>query len=48
MGKKSWTVYTPLGDWRGIWAYDETEAKEIVYRLSLGRSSIGEMIARPE
>ena len=30
MGKKRWTVYTPLGDWRGIWAYDETEAKEIV------------------
>ncbi len=50
-GKKSmsiYTVYTPNGDWRGICARSETEAKLTVCRLTSCRVHIGDMTVERE
>lgn len=43
-----YTVYTPNGDWRGIYAPTPHGAKVVVWRLTYGRTGFGEMTVERE
>lgn len=43
-----YTVYTPNGDWRGIYAHSPHGAKVVVWHLTHGRTDFGEMTVERE
>lgn len=43
--EKRWTVYTPSGDYTGIWAESAYAAKRRVWQMALGRILFSDMVA---
>lgn len=44
---RNFTVFTPSGDWRNIFADSPEGAKRIVFNITLGRIPLAEMSAEP-
>lgn len=43
--KRAWIVSTPTGDFRDIFAFNEDDAKQVVFQLTFGRVPLTQMWA---